>query len=37
LKKQGYQGAITIECELNGNQHDYVIKTRKYLQGLLDN
>ncbi|MDD4590441.1 MAG: sugar phosphate isomerase/epimerase [Parabacteroides sp.] len=37
LKKQGYQGAITIECELDGNQHDYVIKTRKYLQGLLDN
>ncbi len=37
LKKQGYEGAITIECELNGNQHDYVIKTRKYLQGLLDN
>lgn len=36
LKKQGFQGAVTIECELNGNRHDYVIKTRKYLQELLD-
>lgn len=37
LKKQGFQGALTIECELNGTRHDYVIKTREYLQGLLDN
>ena len=37
LKKQGFQGALTIECELNGARHDYVIKTREYLQGLLDN
>ncbi|MCD8268079.1 MAG: sugar phosphate isomerase/epimerase [Parabacteroides sp.] len=36
LKKQGFQGAITIECELNGSQHDYVIETRKYLEGLLE-
>lgn len=36
LKKQGFKGAVTIECELNGSQHDYVIKTRKYLQELLD-
>lgn len=36
LKKQGFQGAVTIECELNGSLHDYVIKTRKYLQELLD-
>ena len=32
LKKQGFQGALTIECELNGARHDYVIKTREYLQ-----
>ena len=37
LKNQGFQGALTIECELNGARHDYVIKTREYLQGLLDN
>lgn len=37
LKKQGFQGALTIECELNGTMHDYVINTRKYLQSLLDN
>lgn len=36
LKKQGFKGAVTIECELNGSRHDYVIKTRKYLQELLD-
>lgn len=37
LKKQNYHGSLTIECELNGSQRDYIIKTRKYLQGLLDN
>ena len=37
LKKQGFQGAVTIECELNGTRHDYVLKTREYLKGLLDN
>lgn len=36
LKKQKFQGAITIECELGGNNHDYVVMTRKYLQDLLD-
>ena len=36
LKKQGFEGAVTIECELNGTRHDYVVKTRKYLQELLD-
>ncbi len=36
LKRQGFEGAVTIECELNGSQHDYVVKTREYLQELLD-
>lgn len=36
LKKQNYHGSLTIECELNGSQRDYIIKTRKYLQVLLD-
>ena len=36
LKKQGFQGALTIECELNGARHDYVVQTRKYLQDLLN-
>ena len=36
LKKQGFKGAVTIECELNGARHDYVVKTRQYLQDLLD-
>ena len=36
LKQEGYQGAITIEYELNGRSKDYLVKTRKYLQNLLD-
>lgn len=36
LKKQGYKGSITIECELGGNNRDYVLNTRKYLQNLVD-
>ncbi|MDO5571544.1 MAG: sugar phosphate isomerase/epimerase family protein [Bacteroidales bacterium] len=36
LKKQGFNGALTIECELNGSTKDYVVETRKYLQDLLD-
>ena len=36
LKKQGFKGAVTIECELNGARHDYVVKTRQYVQDLLD-
>ena len=37
LKRQGFDGAITIECELNGSRHDYVVKTKDYLQELLNN
>lgn len=36
LKKQGYKGAITIECELSGSNQDYALRTRKYLQDLID-
>lgn len=36
LKKNGFKGALTIECELNGSRHDYVIETRKYLEKLLN-
>ena len=36
LKKQNFQGALTIECELGDSNRDYVIQTRKYLQALLD-
>jgi L-ribulose-5-phosphate 3-epimerase len=36
LKKQHYQGSLTIECELNGDNKDYLVQTRKYLQKLLD-
>ena len=35
LKRVGFKGALTIECELNGSRHDYVIETRKYLEKLL--
>lgn len=36
LKRQGFNGAVTIECELNGARHDYVVKTRQYLLELLN-
>ena len=36
LKEEGYEGAITIECELNGKNQTYLSDTRKYLQDLLD-
>ena len=36
LKRVGFNGALTIECELNSNSLDYCVKTRKYLQSLLD-
>lgn len=36
LKKLNFQGSLTIERELGGNQRDYIINTRRYLQGLLD-
>lgn len=36
LKQQGYTGAITIEYEMSGKTQDYMVKTRKYLQSLID-
>ena len=36
LKQQGYTGAITIEYEMSGRTADYMIRTRKYLQKLID-
>jgi len=36
LKKQNFHGALTIECEMNGDNRDYLVQTRKYLQKLLD-
>lgn len=36
LKQQGYTGAITIEYEMSNKTTDYMVKTRKYLQKLID-
>lgn len=36
LKAQGYSGAITIEYEMSDRTSDYMVKTRKYLQKLID-
>ena len=36
LKQQGYDGAITIEYEMSDRTSDYMVKTRKYLQKLID-
>lgn len=36
LKQQGYTGAITIEYEMSGKTEEYMVRTRKYLQELID-
>lgn len=36
LKSQGFSGSITIECELNGDHEEYILKTKDYLQKLID-
>ena len=37
LKKLGFNGSITIECELAGHNTDYILKTKKYLEGIILN
>ncbi len=36
LKRVGFTGALTIEYELSSSSMDYLVKTRKYLQSLID-
>ena len=31
----GFQGVMTIECELGGDNSEYVVKTKKYLEDLV--
>lgn len=35
LKEINWKGEIIIECEISGQNSDYVTKTRKYLEGLI--
>ncbi len=35
LKEIGFTGEIIIECEISGQNNDYIIQTRKYLEGLI--
>lgn len=35
LKKENFQGSLTIERELGGDQREYIIRTKEYLQSLL--
>ena len=35
LKDIGFSGVMTIECELSGDNNDYVIATKKYLEKLI--
>lgn len=37
LKRNGFSGGVTIECELSGDNLEYLAKTRQYLQDLFDN
>jgi len=36
LKDEGFSGALTIECEMNTKNANYLDQTRQYLQNLLD-
>lgn len=36
LKAQGFKGVMTIEVELDGDNSDYIVKTKNYLEGLID-
>lgn len=36
LKKLDFRGSITIECEMAGSNADYILKTKDYLQRLID-
>jgi L-ribulose-5-phosphate 3-epimerase len=35
LKKLGFKGNITIEYELSGQNSEYILKTKKYLENLI--
>jgi L-ribulose-5-phosphate 3-epimerase len=35
LKEINFKGEIIIECEISGQNTDYIIQTRKYLEGLI--
>jgi L-ribulose-5-phosphate 3-epimerase len=37
LKKLGFDGSITIECELAGRNNDYILKTKEYLEKIILN
>lgn len=36
LKSINFEGNITIECELSGDKEDYIIRTKEYLENLID-
>ncbi|RLD99318.1 MAG: sugar phosphate isomerase/epimerase [Bacteroidetes bacterium] len=35
LKEIDFTGEIIIECEMSGQQKDYILTTKKYLEGLI--
>jgi L-ribulose-5-phosphate 3-epimerase len=35
LKEINFKGEIIIECEISGSNNDYIVQTRKYLEGLI--
>jgi sugar phosphate isomerase/epimerase len=35
LKKMNFKGNITIECELSGDNKEYILNTKKYLEKLI--
>ena len=35
LKEIDFKGEIIIECELSGQKKNYLLNTKKYLEGLI--
>jgi L-ribulose-5-phosphate 3-epimerase len=36
LKKLGFDGSIVIECELAGKNNEYLLKTKEYLEKIIE-
>ena len=35
LREIDFKGEVIMECELSGQEEDYILNTKKYLEGLI--
>ena len=36
MKKLNFNGSLVIENEMSSNTRDYLVRTKKYLEGLIN-